>query len=294
MLRTHTKLLIAVVLCATIVCAQRQQTTTTRPTAPAQKPGTKAPTTPAATAVPAQPAQAQIGPESHIRPTPTNFQFPNGQTLHYTAEWRLWTAGTVSLKMEAVGTEQKVTGTADSTGFVALLYKVADRFESYFDQKTFCSSRLTKHTEEGRHQRDTQIRFDYLRRKAVLDEKNLKAGTTKHTEEDIPGCVTDVLSGIYYVGSLPLEPGRTYVFPLNDGGQTVDVRAHVEAREEIKTEAGTFKTIRVQPESETGVLKSRGKVWVWYTDDAAHIPVQMRARLFWGTLTFRLNRIERP
>jgi hypothetical protein len=35
-------------------------------------------------------------------------------------------------------------------------------------------------------------------------------------------------------------------------------------------------------------------VWVWYTDDAAHIPVQMRARLFWGTLTFRLNRIERP
>jgi hypothetical protein len=68
----------------------------------------------------------------------------------------------------------------------------------------------------------------------------------------------------------------------------------VENREEVKTEAGIFKTIRVQPESDTGVLKSRGKVWVWYTDDAAHIPVQMRARLFWGTLTFRLNRIERP
>src|SRR3954469_16452633 len=115
MLRTHTKLLMLVLLCATLTSAQRPQTSATKPPAPAQKPGTK---TPAPTTVPAQPVQAQIGPESHIRPAPVNYQFSNGQTLHYTAEWRLWTAGTVSLKMESVGTEQRVTGTADSTGFV--------------------------------------------------------------------------------------------------------------------------------------------------------------------------------
>ncbi|HWR34263.1 MAG TPA: DUF3108 domain-containing protein [Clostridia bacterium] len=235
-----------------------------------------------------------IGPVSHVRPAPDKFRFPNGQTLHYAAEWRLWTAGTATLRMDGSGNEQRVTGTADSAGFVALLYRVADRFESYFDRRSFCSLRINKHTEEGLHRRDTQIRFDAGRRKAVLDERNLKTGTTKHTEEDIPGCVTDVLSAIFYVGSLQLEPGSTYTFPLNDGGKTVDVRAHVEAREEIKTDAGTFKTVRVQPEAESGVLKSRGKVWVWYTDDASHIPVQMRARLFWGTLTFRLTRVERP
>jgi len=237
--------------------------------------------------------QATIGPVSHIRPTPENYKFPNGQTLHYNAEWRLWNAGTASLKMEASGTEQHVIGTADSVGVVALLYRVADRFDSYFDRKTFCSSHISKHSEEGRHLRDTSIRFDYPRKLAVLDERNLKTGEMKHTEESIPGCVSDVLSAIYYVGSLPLDPGTTYTFPLNDGGKTVEVKAHVEAREEVKTEAGTFSTIRVQPEGDTGVLKSRGKVWVWYTDDAAHTPVQMRARLFWGTLTFRLNRIER-
>ena len=186
-----------------------------------------------------------------------------------------------------------LAGAADAIGVVALLYRVADRFDSYFDRKTFCSSHISKHSEEGRHFRDTSIRFDYSRKKAILDERNLKSGETKHTEEDIPGCVSDVLSAIYYVGSLPLEPGSTYTFPLNDGGKTVDVKAHVEAREEVKTEAGTFRTIRVQPESDSGVLKSRGKVWVWYTDDASHLPVQMRARLFWGTLTFRLTRVER-
>jgi hypothetical protein len=230
---------------------------------------------------------------SYIRPAPANYQFPNGQVLYYTADWRLWSAGVASIRIDAAGTEEKVTATADSTGFVSLLYKVTDRFESYFDRKTFCSTHIFKHSEEGLHKRETNIRFDAVRHKAVLDEKNLRNNETKHADEDIPGCVTDVLSGIFYVASLPLEQNAVYTFPLNDGGKTVDVRAHVEGKEQVKTAAGTFNTIRVQPESDTGVLKSRGKVWIWYTDDAAHMPVQMRARLFWGTLTFSLSRIER-
>jgi len=51
---------------------------------------------------------------------------------------------------------------------------------------------------------------------------------------------------------------------------------------------GTFKTLRVQPTAEAGVVKNRGNIWIWYTDDERHLPVQMRARLFWGTITFRL------
>ena len=73
----------------------------------------------------------------------------------------------------------------------------------------------------------------------------------------------------------------------------MNVRAHVEAREQVKTPAGTFNTIRVSPEAASGVLKERGRVWIWYSDDARHIPVQMRARMFWGTLTFSLLRTEK-
>lgn len=246
-------------------------------------------------------AQAQSRPSglnvltagSHIRPAPEGYRFPNGEVLHFTAEWRLWNAGLATIRMDSAGSEQKVTATADSIGFVSLLYRVADRFESYFDRKTFCSTHIFKHSEEGLHKRETNIRFDGTRQKAVLDEKNLRNNQVKHTEQDIPPCVTDVVSAIFYVSSLPFDQGAVYTFPLNDGGTTVDVRAHVEGKEQIKTDAGTFNTIRVQPESDTGVLKNRGKVWVWYTDDAAHMPVQMRARLFWGTLTIKLTRVDR-
>ncbi len=237
---------------------------------------------------------ATIGPVAQIHPAPESYAFPNGQTFVYDAEWRLWTAGSARISVEQAGDHERVTAAADSSGVVALLYPVHDRFQSTFDRKTFCSQTVTKHAEEGFHARETLINFNYLRHRSVLDETNLKNGQAKHEEHDMaPGCVTDVFSGIFYVASLPLAPNASYTFPLNDGGDSINVGVHVEAREQVKTPAGTFATIRVSPEATSGVIKSRGKVWIWYTDDGRHIPVQMRARMFWGTLTLRLTRTEK-
>jgi len=198
-----------------------------------------------------------------------------------------------TVRVERVGSQEHVSVTADSTSVVALLFRVADRFNSYFDAKTLCSAKVMKHTEEGSHRRDTVITFDYSRHKAVLEEHNLKTNEQKRTENNIPGCVTDVVSGILYVASLPLQQGANYSFPLNDGSKTVTVQAHVEGKEQVKTPAGTFNTIRVGPEGDYGVLKNRGRVWIWYTDDAQHLPVQMRAKLFWGTLTVYLMSVSK-
>ena len=236
--------------------------------------------------------EARIGAASHIQPLRSGFNFPR-QTLRYEAEYRFWIAGVATLRVERSGSQEHVLGTADSTGVVAVLFKVQDRFESYFDASSLCSQKLTKNTEEGSHSRDTQIAFDYNRGKAVLDEVNLKTNEKKRQENDIPSCVTDVLSGILYVASLPLQQGATYIFPLNDGGKTVTVQAHVEGKEQLKTPAGTFETVRVGPEGDSGVLKNRGRIWIWYTDDARHLPVQMRAKLFWGTLTVYLTAIDK-
>ncbi|MGB7553974.1 MAG: DUF3108 domain-containing protein [Candidatus Korobacteraceae bacterium] len=238
----------------------------------------------------AQPSQeTKIGASAHIEPLRPGYEFPHGQTLHYEGEWRFWTAGVATVRIERAGSQEHVAATADSSGVVALLYRVQDRFNSYFDAKSLCSYKLLKHTEEGSHGRETVISYDYARGKAILEERNLKDNQQKKIENDIPGCVTDVLSGIFYVGSLPLQQGANYTFPLNDGSKTVIVQAHVEGKEQVKTPAGTFQTIRVGPEGDSGILKNRGRIWIWYTDDAQHLPVQMRAKLFWGTLTVYLT-----
>lgn len=221
-----------------------------------------------------------------------NFRPAVAQTLVYGAEWRVFNAGTATLRLEQSGSEQHVVGTADATGAVALLYHVRDRYQSFFNPSTFCSKSIIKNIEEGLRKVDTNISFDYARNKAVLDQKNIKKNETKHDEHGIPSCVTDVLSAFYYVGSLPLEPGKTFSFPLNDGGKTVTVDVHAEAKEQIKTPAGTFNTVRVQPNVPSGVLKGKGKIWIWYAEDL-RMPVRLKGKLFWGTVTFTLQRIEK-
>ena len=220
------------------------------------------------------------------------YRFPDHQTWTYDVEWRVFNAGTATLRMDAADGQQRVIGTADSIGAIALLYHVHDRFESFIDPKTYCSLTIAKQTEEGLRRVNTNIRFDYADHKSVLDEKNLKKNQSKREEHDIPSCVTDVLSAIYYVGALPLASDASYRFPLNDGGKTANVTVNVEAKEQVTVPAGTFHAIRVQPQSDVGTLKDKGKIWVWYSDDDRRIPVQVRARMFWGTLTLRLSRIE--
>jgi hypothetical protein len=104
--------------------------------------------------------------------------------------------------------------------------------------------------------------------------------------------VTDSLSAIFYAASQPMLLGQPIKFPLADSMRTVTVAMKVEAKEEIKTPAGTFQTIRVQPTADEGIVKNRGAIWIWYTDDARHMPVQIRARLFFGTITFHLQSVE--
>jgi Protein of unknown function (DUF3108) len=245
-----------------------------------------------ATPSPARDSGPVMAAPSIAKPRP-EWQFPVGQTYVYAAQWRVFNAGIATLKMEKAGRENRVVGTADAAGAVAVLYHVQDRLESLLDPSTFCSRSISRHTEEGFRRVENTVIFDYRKDKAVLDQKNLKKNETRHEEHDIPNCVTDVLSGIYYAASLPLEPGRSFSFPLNDGGNTVNVNLRVEAREQIKTPAGTFNTVRVQPEALSGVLKDKGKIWIWYSEDATRAPVQMRARMYWGTLTFTLQRIDK-
>lgn len=219
--------------------------------------------------------------------------FPVGQTLVYHGVWRIFDAGTTTIEMEPAGSNMRVVGTANATSAVALLFHVHDHYESLFDPATFCSESTSRRIEEGFRRGETNITFDYARGKSVLEQKNLKKNEIKRAEHNIPNCVTDVLTGIFYTASLPLQPGQVYSFPLNDGGETLYVNVHAEAREQVKTPAGTFNTIRVQPETSSGLLKEKGRIWIWYSDDSARIPVQARVHLSWGMLTFTLQRIDK-
>ncbi len=227
-----------------------------------------------------------------LKPPTPGFPFPPRQTLTFTVDWRVFTAGTAVFHLEQQGPVEKITATADTVGGVTMLFPVVDRFQSGFDTKTGCSTGFSKQLQEGRRKVSSDLGFDYGQGKQHQTEKNLVKGTQKEQTASIPACVTDSMSGIFYAATQPLTVGQSFGFPLADAMRTVTVVMKVEGREEIKTPAGTFQTIRVQPTAEEGVVRNRGTIRVWYTDDPRHMPVQIQARLFWGTITFHLQSFE--
>ena len=75
----------------------------------------------------------------------------------------------------------------------------SDHFQSNFDRQKGCTYEFDKQTVEGRRQINSTLRLDYGQGKSILDEKNQVTGQTKHVETAIPGCLTDLLTGMFYV-----------------------------------------------------------------------------------------------
>ena len=226
-----------------------------------------------------------------VAPDPS-YTFPSRETLTFSVDWRVYTAGTAVFHLEQVGTQTNVTATADTVGNLNMIFPVLDKFQAGFDTRTGCSTGFSKTLSEGRRKVTSELTFNYPAGKQNEVSKNLIKGTTVNRQANIPACVQDSLSAIFYVASRPLIVGQQVAFPLADSMRTVTVAMKVEGKEEIKTPAGTFQTVRVQPTAAEGIVKNRGNIWIWYTDDARHMPVQIRAKLFWGTITFHLQSAE--
>ena len=244
------------------------------------------PLAPKRTAVPPRPIPV-------LQPPMAGFEFPQHETLTYTVDWRVFQGGLAVFHLDQTTPGVlKISATADTVGAVNMLFPVVDRFQSGMDVKTGCSTGFNKQIQEGRRKIASDLSFDYEHGKQTQYERNLVKGTATRKEANIPACVTDSLTAIFYTQSQPMMVGQTMYFPLADSMRTVTVGMKAEDREEIKTPAGTFETIKVQATADEGIVKNRGAIWVWYTDDARHLPVQMQAKLFWGTITFHLQSVE--
>lgn len=225
---------------------------------------------------------------------------PAKETLDYSIEWRLVTAGHAQLEWYAttpklhMGYEAKLH--LESVGLVSRLYRVSDLYTVEMTP-TLCAESTVMSAHEGSRNRETRVHFDPASRKATYVERDLNKNTIfSQRETAIPGCVYDVLGGLAAIRAIQLEPGHATEFHMSDGKKSVSAKIEAEKREEIKTNAGTFKTIRYQAYLFNDVLFHRSAhLYIWLSDDARKLPVQIQIRLqiAIGTITFKLDKESR-
>jgi uncharacterized protein DUF3108 len=242
---------------------------------------------------PAQMQEATLAslPGSRVIAPAASYSFPSGRYT-FSVRWQFFNAGTSTVSMQRSADRLKISATADSAGMPDKIFRVHDLFNADVDPRTFCTLHVSKHNEEGPRRREFEVSLDYSRRKSRLDAYDLKTSETKHSEFDIPACATDLISAFFYVASLPLTPGFSQTFPVNDNGKTIDAQIQVESRETVKGPVGEFQTLRVKAQPVSGPMKGKATLWVWFTDDPRHMPVQMKSKLGFASLSFQLQKVD--
>ena len=172
---------------------------------------------------------------------PQNGSVPGKQTLSYTIEWRLITAGKARLDWTPLPGRNggfEATAHVESVGLVSKLFKVEDDYTATYNQAQ-CVQSIHMNAHEGVRQRETRVTFDVNAKKASYVERDrLKNTTLLAKETEIPGCVHDVVGGLFFLRTLNLEPGQAVQIPVSDGKRAVMARVEAQQREEVKTPAG--------------------------------------------------------
>ena len=229
---------------------------------------------------------------------PQSNSVPQKETLHYSIEWRLITAG--KGKIEWSSTSQPRSGWRinfhlESVGLVSKLFKVEDDYTATLNQ-SLCVQSAQSTTNEGNRHRETKITFDPETHRAnYLERDRVKNTVVLAQETEVPACVHDVVGGLYFLRTLNLEPGQSTEVPVSDGKKSIMAKVEAQQREDIKTPAGTFKTVRYELYLFNKELYQRsGRLHVWLSDDRRKLPVQLRVRLQFtiGTITLQLEKVE--
>jgi hypothetical protein len=218
---------------------------------------------------------------------------PSGETLSYSVEWRLIHAGNARLTWAPNGRGWQTRIYLESAGLVSRLYKVNNEYSSMLNDALCVESSMLK-TNEGNRRSETAVTFDSHRRKASFLQRDLvRNAVISSSEIDIRPCEHDVIGALYTLRTMTIEPGQSVQLPVSDGKKTVMARVEAQEREVVKTDAGTFKTVRYEAFLFDNVLYRRqGRLFVWLTDDAQKLPVQVRIRLpfYIGTVTLLLQK----
>lgn len=226
-------------------------------------------------------------------PPASSVHFKVGERLTYGLSWGIVAAGTAVLE---VAERQSLSGrsvvklihTAKSNEFVSAFYPVNNRVESLLDEEGAYPHHLLFKRREGKRKNDIEVIFDQAAHKATVT----KDGNTETME--VPPDVQDNLSAIYFARTLrAMDIGSSTIIHVNHDKKNYRLELRVEGTERLKGPLGEFDTVRILAIMPfKGLFLNEGNIRVWVTNDAARVPVLMKAKVIIGSITATLTGAE--
>jgi hypothetical protein len=239
------------------------------------------PATAFATDSPAPQAVASLKSE----PRPAAVPFFVGEELVFEVRWMGLLAGNASMsvsgQMVRDGRDVYYMRTlAETSPLFSLFYNVRDMSETYVDVRELYPWYFHLDQHEGSRVTKRTVAFDQQRGIAV-HTKNYGAPVAV----EVPLGVQDSLSSFYLLRTLPLHVGQSIHMKTFSNGRTYDVEVQILRREKVEAYWGPVEAWVVRPLMRfEDVLRQKGDVLIWLTDDERRIPVRMQTAIKVGTI----------
>jgi hypothetical protein len=218
----------------------------------------------------------------------TPLAFALGESLTYAVKWGPVRAGTAVMSVrDTVGVESRtcyhIVSEAESNSLFSVFYPVEDRIETWMDVEKLVPLRHVKRLREGTYAQDESMRFDHERGMAQYSDGEWVAFA--------PG-VQDFLSALYYVRCLDLSRGGPIYVENQTNKKNYRLEVRTLGQERIDTPAGSYDCTLIEPVLPTTALfKQEGRLWIWLSNDARHLPVMMKSRIKVGSITAVLEEV---
>jgi hypothetical protein len=230
------------------------------------------------------------------QPAAVTAPFEIGETLTYDAKISKIIQGisvaelTFTVGRGAENDNYLITGEARSKGTLIKLarYSFLQKLDSVARRSDLRALRTAKHDVQKERIRNSEAVFDYGERRVTYTETdpNEPMRPPRMIASDLNGDTHDLLSGIYYLRTLPLAVGKTFDISISDSGLVYKIPVRVTGRERLKTEIGRVWCFKVEPEvfGEGRMIEREGSMIIWITDDARRIPVRSQVKASFGNI----------
>lgn len=237
---------------------------------------------PRADVAPTRDARAGSSLESALAALP----FAVGERLEYDAKLGPFKAGRGHMEVVAVedvrGRETLHLAMHVSGG--ALGWRVRYQLDSWVEPRSFSSLRHTQDNQEGRSKRERAFE--------IFPDRGVFASGDDPESPTVANPLDDG-SFLYFVRTVPLKVGETYVFERYFRPDRNPVRVTVVRRERVKVPAGEFDAIVLQPVIQTkGLLSEAARTEIWLSDDDRRMLLKMESHLKFGTLSLHLRNTQ--
>ena len=174
-------------------------------------------------------------------------------------------------------------------------FRFHEHVESKVDPAPFTVLRTNKFEEQGKRVRASEAVFDHEARKVTWTESDPnQTQPPRISAQDFSEPIQDILTVIYFLRTQKLEVGKSFDVPLSDSGRVYRFSVAVVERKQIKTVLGRVNAVRIDPAlfGENGVVRSRGSLSIWITDDSRRLPVRAQLKINMGTFDIKLKRVN--